>query len=272
MPQVRERLTPKLDRQLCAYSRRVLTRQPIFPALDPFPMRRPFRAILNSSTRSDSTPGAGGKSHPEHGNTSEQAIAWLVNDQAEPTFSSALDTTNLNISSSVVLVQLISEATAALDLDREKARAALLYARSILRVQFDRSMPPSGGRAQLAKWQIMKTVSYIRQRIKKSMSIDDLARNIQFSRSHFSRAFKATFHLTPHQFILAQRIEHAKYLMITSEERLSFIAQECRFADQAHLSRVFKKLTGQTPRSWRSYQLSGAADAHRIPDRFSAIQ
>ena len=54
------------------------------------------------------------------------------------------------------------------------------------------------------------------------------------------------------QYVLACRIEQAIGMMKDPSRQLGEIALDCGFADQAHFSRSFKQVTGQTPRRFRS--------------------
>lgn len=57
---------------------------------------------------------------------------------------------------------------------------------------------------------------------------------------------------TPMQYVLAYRIEQAVKMIEEDSRPLGNIALACGFADQAHFSRSFKKVTGQTPRQYRA--------------------
>jgi transcriptional regulator GlxA family with amidase domain len=46
-------------------------------------------------------------------------------------------------------------------------------------------------------------------------------------------------------------VELAAQLMLASPDPLSEIALKCGFHDQAHLSKQFRQLTGETPAAWR---------------------
>lgn len=105
----------------------------------------------------------------------------------------------------------------------------------------------------LAPWQVMRLKAYISGHLSSPIAIDELADLVRLSSSYFSTAFKATFGLSPHNYVLAQRIELAKQLMLTTDDLLCEIALSCGLADQAHLSRLFRRLTGTTPSAWRRY-------------------
>jgi len=78
-----------------------------------------------------------------------------------------------------------------------------------------------------------------------------MARVAARSVCYFSRAFKVSFGETPHAYVMRRRVRRAQELMLNSDEPLSHIALACGFADQAHLSRLFRREVGATPSAWR---------------------
>jgi AraC-like DNA-binding protein len=78
------------------------------------------------------------------------------------------------------------------------------------------------------------------------------------SSSHFSRAFKESYSETPHAHIVRRRIERAAKLMLTTDEPLSRIALACGLCDQAHLTKLFRRGTGQPPAAWRRLNMARA--------------
>jgi AraC-like DNA-binding protein len=88
----------------------------------------------------------------------------------------------------------------------------------------------------------------------------DLSAVVQRSEAHFARAFKKTLGLSPHAYVLQRRLEKASYLMLASDDSLSDIALACGMTDQAHLCKVFRQLTGQTPAAWRRERRALIAD------------
>jgi AraC-like DNA-binding protein len=67
-----------------------------------------------------------------------------------------------------------------------------------------------------------------------------------------SRGFRRAFGVSPQSFRARVRLLQA-LSRIRRGEKLAELAAECGFADQAHLSRHFRMLTGETPRAWLSY-------------------
>jgi AraC family transcriptional regulator len=103
----------------------------------------------------------------------------------------------------------------------------------------------------LAPWQVKKVTQYIEARISHAIPLDELAQQVRLSTSYFSTAFKTTFGIPPHSYIVSCRVDHAKRRMLDSEAPLCEIALDCGLADQSHLSRVFRRVTGTTPSAWR---------------------
>lgn len=106
----------------------------------------------------------------------------------------------------------------------------------------------SGG---LAAWQVVKLRAFISDRIDSGISLADLAAVAKLSTSYFSVAFKTSFGRSPHAYVMERRIETAKDQILNTDLSLCEIALNCGLADQAHLSRVFKRVTGMTPSAWR---------------------
>lgn len=67
-----------------------------------------------------------------------------------------------------------------------------------------------------------------------------------------SRGFRQVFAVTPAAFRLAQRTHRAVEAILGAARPLAVIAQDCGFADQAHMTRAVAKLTGRTPSALRA--------------------
>ena len=140
--------------------------------------------------------------------------------------------------------------------DPEGARAAALRLVALLAAPGgDGPAPVRGG---LAPWQKRKVDRYIRQRLERTLRVEDLAEQASLSVSHFCRAFKESFGASPHLHLTRLRVERARRLMLTTEDPLSEIALACGMADQAHLSKVFRREMGEPPNTWRRRNRTGA--------------
>jgi AraC-like DNA-binding protein len=155
--------------------------------------------------------------------------------------------------STALLSRLLADAFDALDRDRDIARASLSRAVALLEAERTEELEPRivDNPTPLAPWQSKKAVAHIDANLASTIRIGDLADLVRLSNSYFSRAFKSTFGKAPQQFVLDRRVARAQHVMLTSEEALCDIALACGFADQAHLSRVFRRLVGASPNQWR---------------------
>ena len=103
----------------------------------------------------------------------------------------------------------------------------------------------------LALWQARRVHLHIEAHIAQPLKVDALARVANLSSSHFCRAFKLTFGVTVHRYVLHRRIGKAQHLMLTTSEALSEIAVSCGMSDQSHLTRWFRRVVGVPPAAWR---------------------
>ncbi len=100
----------------------------------------------------------------------------------------------------------------------------------------------------LSRYKLNKVLDYINAHLDCSLELEELAQQIDMSQFYFSRLFKQSLGITPHQYVIQQRVERAKQLLRKDELSLAEIALECGFANQGHLNRHFKRLTGTTPK------------------------
>jgi AraC family transcriptional regulator len=96
-----------------------------------------------------------------------------------------------------------------------------------------------------------KITLYIEENLHRSIKIEELAGICNRSVGGFSINFKSTFGMSPHAYILKQRIEIAKRAILETDNALCDIAVDCGLSDQSHLTRLFKKLVGVPPGIWR---------------------
>jgi AraC family transcriptional regulator len=144
---------------------------------------------------------------------------------------------------------------AALDLDDSSARDCAEHA--IRLIQSRRSTASSAG--GLAGWQAKRVIAFIEENLAGRIAISDLARIARVSRGHFARAFRKHFGRSPSEYVIERRVDQARTLMRTTAQGLCEIALDCGFADQAHMSRHFRRRTGFSPRAWRVTQTRLAA-------------
>lgn len=101
--------------------------------------------------------------------------------------------------------------------------------------------------ARLPAWRMRRIQDYIAEHLSTPMTLTSLAQTVGLSASHFARAFRASTGLSPHAYVIEQRIELARRLLQTTDLAISEIALRAGFASQAHMTVTFKRQTGTTP-------------------------
>lgn len=111
----------------------------------------------------------------------------------------------------------------------------------------------------LPKWRLRRVEEYIKAHFDCAIGLSDLAKVAGLSRMHFAAQFRIATGYRPREYLLHQRIEHAKALLSNGEMPLAEIALAVGFSTQAHFSTVFKRITSETPARWR------CARKHELP-------
>jgi AraC family transcriptional regulator len=105
--------------------------------------------------------------------------------------------------------------------------------------------------APIVTGRLAHVVEYIENNLNEQLSLVALARIAQTSAFHFARQFKSSTGLTPHQYVMQRRIDRARRLLRDPRLSIADVAFDCGFATQAHLTAVFRKLVGSTPKAYR---------------------
>jgi AraC family transcriptional regulator len=104
----------------------------------------------------------------------------------------------------------------------------------------------------LPERQLVQVLDYINEHLNQEIKLTDLAQLLDMSQFHFSRLFKQSLGITPHQYLLQQRVERAKQLLKHTNQSIADIAFLCGFNSHSHLSKQFRQLAGITPTAYRA--------------------
>jgi AraC family transcriptional regulator len=153
------------------------------------------------------------------------------------------------------------------------AEASLMLERHVARSS-DLQGPESDLKCEqggLARWQINRVQVFIEEHLTERVRVADLSAVARSSPSYFSCAFKRTFGVSPHAYVMKRRVSMAADLMLSSDAPLSEIAVSCGFADQAHFSRQFRRAMGRTPSAWRRESAHSPFTRRLSPERVYRI-
>jgi AraC family transcriptional regulator len=98
---------------------------------------------------------------------------------------------------------------------------------------------------------LRRGIDFIEMHLDGNLRLDEIAAEAGVSTSHFIRSFRQSTGKTPYQFLLDRRVERAQSLMRNHRVSLTDVALASGFADQHHLARVFRRITGVTPSKYR---------------------
>jgi AraC family transcriptional regulator len=103
----------------------------------------------------------------------------------------------------------------------------------------------------LTPYRMRRVTEFIQEHIEEDITLNELARNVGLSPSHFCNLFHKTSGKTPHQFILHCRIQHAKALLAKQSNSILDVALASGFRTHQHFSRIFRRHVGIPPSAYR---------------------
>lgn len=102
----------------------------------------------------------------------------------------------------------------------------------------------SGG---LPAFRLRKVLAYIEEHFAEDLKMDELAEVAGMSKYHFSRLFKDAVGVPPYRYVVQQRVEAARRLLLRTDLQVTQIALRTGFSSQSHFSTTFREHTGTTP-------------------------
>jgi AraC family transcriptional regulator, arabinose operon regulatory protein len=98
---------------------------------------------------------------------------------------------------------------------------------------------------------VVQTVQYIEEHFASGLSIPRLARMANRSVEALARSFKKCQGETIGRFVVKVRVREAAHLLIHTDITIEEVAERTGFPNRAYLSRVFKRITGESPAEFR---------------------
>jgi AraC-like DNA-binding protein len=114
-----------------------------------------------------------------------------------------------------------------------------------------KSVPEESWEEYIVGTKVQKALNHIDQNLKQKLSNNDLAILVHMAPNSFARLFKQQTGLTPQDFIRKKRVEHASKLLYHTDQSIKQISEECGFNDRYYFTRVFTRVMGGPPASYR---------------------
>lgn len=115
-----------------------------------------------------------------------------------------------------------------------------------------RAVKPENHRnRRLTHTQLQQLLDYIDTHLDRDLSLIELASVINISPTYFASLFKHSMGISPYQYVIQQRVEKAKLMLLKTDLAIADIAFQTGFSSQSHLTQQFKRLTGMTPKQIR---------------------
>lgn len=103
-----------------------------------------------------------------------------------------------------------------------------------------------------AQIKLTPAIEYMRQNFARSISLEDIAHEINITPYYICRLFKQAYNITPFKYLIQLRVQSAKQLLLEKNDMpIRNISQECGFNDTSYFSAVFKQQEGITPGEFR---------------------
>jgi AraC family transcriptional regulator len=100
--------------------------------------------------------------------------------------------------------------------------------------------------------QVARIQEYVRANLARDIGLSELADQLGLSPHYFSMLFKHAVGVSPHHYVLRERIREAQRLLATGRTAISDVALDLGFSDQSHFSQAFRKMTGTTPKRYQA--------------------
>ena len=106
----------------------------------------------------------------------------------------------------------------------------------------------------LPAYRLRQVIDYVDAHLERNLKLSELSAIAQLSPNYFTQRFKQSTGLTPHQYVIQQRVEKAKRLLLSGKLSIAEVAVAVGFSHQSHLNRHFKRQVGTTPKAFLRHQ------------------
>ncbi len=103
----------------------------------------------------------------------------------------------------------------------------------------------------LTGWRLRLSLQMMEGNARRMPHLSEIAKTVNLHEASFCRAFRQSTGLTPHRYLLFDRVNRAKELMKDPDRTLTDIALDCGFSSSSQFSVAFKRIVGESPGRYR---------------------
>ncbi|RYG56717.1 AraC family transcriptional regulator [bacterium] len=111
------------------------------------------------------------------------------------------------------------------------------------------------GRPEMAAT-ISRAIAFMERHLAEPINLGDMARTARLNETYFCEAFKQATGISPGRYLMRLRLEHGRYLLLSTTEPITYVARQSGFADPSHFARAFKAAFNTSPSRLRRTQES----------------
>ncbi|MCC0049406.1 MAG: GlxA family transcriptional regulator [Rhodobiaceae bacterium] len=121
----------------------------------------------------------------------------------------------------------------------------------------DQARPPNAaqphppGSEHVRDPRVRRAILMMEQTMAAPVSMRELADRLNITPRHLERLFQTEVGLSPQEYYRLHRLRYGRFLLVTTERRISDIALECGFSDASHFTRAFREAFEMTPSAAR---------------------
>lgn len=104
---------------------------------------------------------------------------------------------------------------------------------------------------QFTKDPVGQSINFMLENISQKLKLEEIAKSVNLSGSHFSRLFLARTGHSPIDYFIQLKIQRACNLLDNNSQTIADIARELCFTDQFYFSRQFRKVMNMSPMEYR---------------------
>lgn len=132
-----------------------------------------------------------------------------------------------------------------------QARMERMALSDALRTTWRRTVHQHGSASTSTLLRVERMLHTMAARFSESLSLADLAQGTDWHPHYAAGQFRRWIGVPPGEFLLQQRVAHAKHLLASGDAKVVTVAEECGFASQSCFYAAFTRITGQTPAAYR---------------------